>query len=336
MPSRRKTSRKTLKKGSRKTVSVKSGKIKFSSRKTSKKRGTAKLVYIGKFRKPSSKKWFKHDIIFNGDNRFNPVSFGKDVIKNDKDENGNYEDPIVYEPILDGDEVVCLGDENSYWCYKLKTIKDWISQNKTTDPMTRKPIDDTTLIALRGNLPQNNQQNLLYPIEQGFWDRYGRYVHLDNNILTFNDSFNQPIEGVTLPYVLEIIFGNSFNQPIDNVRFPGGVRSIQFGHAFNQPISRVRWPNMLTDLYFGNAFNQPISRVRWPPLIQYIEFGNAFNQPIEGVRFPGGVRNIVFGNAFNQPISRMEWPRYLEQITFGENFNQDTSSIPDNVEIETN
>jgi len=95
MPSHRKTSRKILKKGSRKTS-------RKGSRKTSRKglnRGTVKLIYKGKFRKPSSKKWFKHDIIFN---QFNPASLGKDVIKvikNDKDENGNYEDPIVYEPI---------------------------------------------------------------------------------------------------------------------------------------------------------------------------------------------------------------------------------------------
>jgi hypothetical protein len=327
MPSRRKTSRKVSKKGSRKSN-------RKTSRKTSRKtlkRGTVKLIYIGKFRKPSSKKWFKQDIIFRGDNRdnrFNPASFKQDVIKNKKDENGNYEDPISLEPILEGDEVVCLGNENSYYCYKLKTITIWISHNKTTDPIFRKPIDNNILSALGGNHRD--------PIEKEFWDRYSSYVHLDNNILTFNNRFNEPIEGVTFPYVLEIIFGNSFNQPIENVRFPGGVQYITFGNAFNQPISRVRWPNIILYLHFGNAFNQPISRVRWPPLIQHIEFGDSFNQPIEGMTFPGGVQIIKFGNAFNQPIEGIEWPRYIREITFGENFNQDTSSIPNGVHVQIN
>jgi len=64
--------------------------------------------------------------------------------------------------------------------------------------MTRKDIDNETLTALRGNLPQN-----LPPTYKEFWDRYGAYVdHLDDYILSFNNSFNQPIKRMNWPNVV--------------------------------------------------------------------------------------------------------------------------------------
>jgi hypothetical protein len=124
-----------------------------TSRKTSRKASRGKkdkLVYIGKFNqrshvggrsKPSSRRWFKHDIVLRGNNHFVGESFAPNVIRNDRDDDGNYLDPVTYDPIRDGDDIVCLGNPNSYYCFSLETIKRMIESGNPINPMTRATID---------------------------------------------------------------------------------------------------------------------------------------------------------------------------------------------------
>jgi|694.fasta_scaffold64153_1 hypothetical protein len=50
---------------------------------------------------------------------------------------------------------------------------------------------------------------------------------ISDNILTFEDSFNEPIDNIVFENGIKtIIFGNSFNQSIENVKFPETLKSI--------------------------------------------------------------------------------------------------------------
>jgi hypothetical protein len=69
---------------------------------------------------------------------------------------------------------------------------------------------------------------------------------ISDNILTFEDSFNEPIDNIVFEDGIKtIIFGNSFNQSIENVKFPETLKSITFGKDFKKSITSVNFPESL-------------------------------------------------------------------------------------------
>jgi hypothetical protein len=69
---------------------------------------------------------------------------------------------------------------------------------------------------------------------------------VSDNILTFEDSFNEPIDNIVFENGIKtIIFGNSFDQSIKNVKFPETLKSITFGKNFKKSITLVNFPESL-------------------------------------------------------------------------------------------
>lgn len=312
------------------------------------------LIYFGKFNRSStapfhnrpSKKWFKHDIFFGGDNIFDPSSLTYNPIKNDQDDDGNYEDPVSGDTITASDEVVCLGDEKSYWCYTLDTIQRQLRVGKAEDPMTRKPINTnivkTILVRDFPELESRTQediQNLLAEVKrrydvlraigrenetvsitqvivQMFGNRLYRIEISDIKSLIINDDFNDNPDLIFNVHNQDIYEQDEYDEEDE------GVQQIVFGRRFNQPLDDTYFPDTVDEIIFGDDFNQRIDNIRWPIELLTLTFGKHFNQPIEDVDFPDKVDAIEFGDDFNQPVVDVEWPIEMIGLTFGKHFNQ--------------
>lgn len=300
--------------------------------KTSRRQSTGKNTR--RSRKTSTGgRWFKHDIYFNLTNRFVGSSFAKNAIKNNRDITGNYVDPVTYMIIKDGDEVVCLGDEHSYYCYTLDTVKSILKMGGVEDPMTRKRIDANVVREILGidypilrNKTDSDIKNLMDEIkkmkQRESIDEILRrlfsegYRITDNKVIVVNENVNGVFSDTNNTYFIErgiktVTFGDHFNESIEGVEFPEGVRTIIFGDSFNSSIEGVLWPSSLRTVIFGDHFNQSVEEVRWPSNVTLIEFGRGFNQPVK----------------------KVWWPSELNTIIFGENFNQSTAGISRHVQI---
>jgi hypothetical protein len=78
---------------------------------------------------------------------------------------------------------------------------------------------------------------------------------IKDNILYFNDSFNESIDTMIFPDgIIGIIFGNEFNKPIDKVKFPETLVSITFGKKFSYPISGRDFPKSLSSFTFDREY----------------------------------------------------------------------------------
>lgn len=71
----------------------------------------------------------------------------------------------------------------------------------------------------------------------------GRYLqHLPKSLqsLTFDDSFDQNLEGVNLPHCLQsLTFGRWFNQLLAEMKLPNSLQSLAFGVLFNHSLEAV-------------------------------------------------------------------------------------------------
>ena len=294
----------------------------------------------------SKKKWFKHDILFSGDQSFYPSSLIYNPIRNDQDDDGNYEDPISGDTLNEFVEVVCLGDRTSYWCYTLDTIQRQLKVGKAEDPMTRRPIDPSIVktILVRDfpeleNKTENDILNLLEEVKRRYDvfraigrenetvsiaqvidQMFGNHIYIiettDIKSLIINDEFNDD------PYLIFNVRNQDIYDQDEEDEEDEGVRQIIFGKRFNQPLGEIRFPDSVDEIIFGDDFNQPIDDISWPASLTVIRFGKHFNQPIEGVEIPDEVDSIEFGDDFNQPVVDVEWSADLIGLTFGKHFNQ--------------
>jgi hypothetical protein len=293
-----------------------------------------------------SSRVFKHDIFFGGDNFFDPSSLTYNPIKNDQDDNGNYEDPISGDSITTDDEVVCLGSQSSYWCYTLDTIQRQLKVGKAEDPMTRRPIDPSIVktILVRDfpeleNKSLDDIRNLIEEVKR----RYGllRLVEREGETVSIaeviDQMFGNRLYRIEISDIKSLIISDDFNDDPDlifNVRNQDiyerdeedeedeGLQQIIFGKRFNQPLDDTYFPDTVDEIIFGDDFNQPIDNIRWPSNLTVITFGKHFNQPIEDVEWPDKIDAIDFSDDFNQPVVDVEWPIELVGLTFGKSFNQ--------------
>ena len=293
-----------------------------------------------------SKRVFKHDIFFGGDNFFDPSSLTYNPIKNDQDDDGNYEDPVSGDSITADDEVVCLGNQSSYWCYTLDTIQRQLKVGKAEDPMTRNPIDTSIVktILVRDfpeleNKSLDDIRNLMEEVKR----RYNllRVVGREDETVSIaeviDQMFGAHLYRIEITDIKSLIINDDFNDNPDlifNVRNQDiyeqdeedeedeGVKEIIFGKRFNQSLDDTYFPDTVDTIIFGDDFNQPINNISWPVNITTLIFGKHFNQPIEDVEIPDEVDAIEFGDDFNQPVVHVEWPSELIGLTFGKSFNQ--------------
>jgi hypothetical protein len=71
--------------------------------------------------------------------------------------------------------------------------------------------------------------------------------------LTFGSTYNQRLEGVTLPRSLKTLtFGEEFNRSLTKVALPA-LESLTFGVDFNQALEDL--PSSLETLTFGDQFS---------------------------------------------------------------------------------
>ena len=77
------------------------------------------------------------------------------------------------------------------------------------------------------------------------------------------------IEGATtsdylrhLPKTLQTLtFGDTFNQNLKGMTFPSNLQSLKFGDNFNQKLGAVSFPSTLQSLTFGSKFTQNLEDV---------------------------------------------------------------------------
>eukprot|EP00930_Biecheleria_cincta_P035248 TRINITY_DN24252_c0_g1_i1.p1 TRINITY_DN24252_c0_g1~~TRINITY_DN24252_c0_g1_i1.p1 ORF type:complete len:754 (-),score=133.71 TRINITY_DN24252_c0_g1_i1:102-2363(-) len=170
-------------------------------------------------------------------------------------------------------------------------------------------------------------------------------------ILTFDDSFDQSIDDVTLPWGLEsLTFGTNFAQSLEMVKFPSGLQSLTFRGDLKHQLEKmnlpsglqsltfggkvkqkhghnVPLPSGLQNLMFGDTFNQSLGKFIMPDGLQSLTFGRDFNQSLEGVVLASGLQSLVFGQEFNQSLDGVELPKGLQNICFGSAFNQSLEGV---------
>lgn len=149
--------------------------------------------------------------------------------------------------------------------------------------------------------------------------------------LTFQNRFNQSIEGVNLPDNLEhLSFGFRFNQSLEHVTLPAGLRSLTFGHNFNQ--------DLLLGLGLNSRRQTLLNALNW--LLIYfnhlscvsIALSISYNMGWHQVYYPEvdfGVSNLTgtlptcFTSCFGQSCRlRVQFPAALETLAFGNDFAQ--------------
>ena len=180
-----------------------------------------------------------------------------------------------------------------------------------------------------------------------------RGLHLPEGLrsLTFDDGFNESLEGVTFPSSLRslsfgwkfnkslkdvvlpesldsLTFGAHFNQRLKDVTLPGSLHSLTFGADLNQSLEDVTLPGSLHSLTFGAHFNQSLKDVTLPESLHSLTFGAHFNQSLKDVTLPGSLHSLTFGTHFNQSLKDVELPKELRSLTFGADFNQSLKDVP--------
>jgi hypothetical protein len=151
---------------------------------------------------------------------------------------------------------------------------------------------------------------------------YDLLLHIIIEKLNFEDDFNQLFSG-TYNNLKKIIFGSSFNQSLDGLTIPN-IEEIKFGSSFNQSLDRLSIPN-IKEITFGDGFNHLFSGTY--NYLKKIILGHSFNQSLNELIIPN-IEEITFGDGFNQLFSGTY--NNLKKITFGDGFNQslDGLSIP--------
>jgi hypothetical protein len=140
---------------------------------------------------------------------------------------------------------------------------------------------------------------------------------IKDNILTFDEEFNQSIDNIIFPDdIVSIIFNWKFNQPIDNVKFPDTVQIITFGGGFNQPIDRIKFPESLISIDFGYYFNQSLDKVKFPGSLKKIKFGTMYSQPIDKVIFPESLETIILGPSPFDSIKNANIIKFIKNISY--------------------
>ena len=86
--------------------------------------------------------------------------------------------------------------------------------------------------------------------------------------LRFGLFFNQSVADLELPSTLEWLgFNNSFNQPVEGVlRLPMQLQQLHFGSGtrgnfasrFNQPLTNMQWPSSLQSLFLPSSLKLPL------------------------------------------------------------------------------
>ena len=154
--------------------------------------------------------------------------------------------------------------------------------------------------------------------------------HLPKSLesLTFHDTFNQRLAGVTLPSGLQnLTFGKLFDQSLTGVSMPRSLQSLKFGWNFDSSLAGISLPKGLQSLTFGYSFNQCLDGVTLPSGLQSLTFGERFNQSLEGVTVPSGLQSLTFGPAFNQSLKAVAMPIGLQSLKFGLKFNRSLSGV---------
>jgi hypothetical protein len=131
------------------------------------------------------------------------------------------------------------------------------------------------------------------------------------------------IEGATtsdylrhLPETLQTLtFGNTFNRKLQGMTFPSNLVSLTFGEHFNQNLVGVTFPNNLQSLTFGEQFNQNLEGVTFPNNLLRLTFGKKFNQNLEDVILPSNLQSLTFDLCFDQNLGGMTFPKNLQSLT---------------------
>ena len=101
--------------------------------------------------------------------------------------------------------------------------------------------------------------------------------------LTFDDCFNEGVEGLELPGSLEgLIFGRDFNSSLEHTVLPESLQNLRFGKEYNQNLDDTTLPSNLAKLTFGAKFNQTVEHVNFPSSLKSLTFGDTFNQSLGG------------------------------------------------------
>ena len=167
---------------------------------------------------------------------------------------------------------------------------------------------------------------------------------INNDTITFNNSFNQPLSKKILKLfknIKNINFGSSFDKDISYL--PDHIEILRFSYnkyyqlfcEFNQPIYKL--PISLKTIEFSYFFNQPIGKNNisyLPNGIKKIFFGFSFNQPVLGL-LPESVEYLEFGDKFQQILGteNLKLPKNLKKIKFiHSDFNFELKYLPDDLE----
>lgn len=144
-------------------------------------------------------------------------------------------------------------------------------------------------------------------------------------------AFNHPLHGTIFPCGLrEIFLGGAFNQEIEEVVWPELLERLSLP-GFNKPIDNVNWPPRLLSLEFQtpgqialrkeevvhaeflelnlDGFNRPLTNL--PASLETLWLSDAFTRSLEAVSWPSGLKTLGIGGYI---VGDVTWPSSLRHV----------------------
>ncbi len=144
-------------------------------------------------------------------------------------------------------------------------------------------------------------------------------------------AFNHPLQGALFPCGLrEIFLGGAFNQEIEEVLWPELLERLSLP-GFNKPIDNVNWPPRLLSLEFQtpdqislrkeevvhaedlelnlDGFNRPLTNL--PATLETLWLSDAFARSLEAVSWPSGLKTLGIGGYI---VGDVSWPSTLRHV----------------------
>lgn len=152
----------------------------------------------------------------------------------------------------------------------------------------------------------------LEKIEKSQWFDYFTDVIVSNTkiplplhckILTFDDLFNESIDGYITSPITHLDFGFNFNQSVKKC-IPNSVIYLTFGENFNRSIEDSI-PSSVTHLDFGDYFDQCVTG-HIPTSVTHLTFGYSFNIFKKNI-IPSSVEKLIlYGGFLKEGIGKIK------------------------------
>ncbi len=152
-----------------------------------------------------------------------------------------------------------------------------------------------------------------------------------DGVLTFDDTFNEPIEkwfGLITDDIIGIDLSKSddFDYPIDKLA-QTNIRILKLGTSFRQSLDNLPLTLKVLDMEYAEQFDSPINNL--PDGLEVLKLGYFFNQPINNL--PKTLKVLYTNCYFNHPLDNL--PIGLINLRIGGDYTHNIDNLPETIQV---